>query len=186
MLQLSDTWSSRSIKIYRKKKRAKFMLVFITEQTEFHIKYFISFQYIIQSLPKPYYYFLCIFMHCKKLKKKPTWKNLQYWAKSPLKCLLLFFIPWNYSRPQWLKLLSSVKHFKSLDSEAHWSNLIFSELFYQTLPSSYDVNCHSGETDFISPPEEGGMTSEADKTATKEQRLSCSRITLHKTCTHRV
>lgn len=51
------------------------MLVFISEQIEFHIKYFISFQCIIQSLPKPYYYFLCIFMHCKKLKKKKHLKK---------------------------------------------------------------------------------------------------------------
>lgn len=51
------------------------MLVFISEQIELHIKYFISFQYIIQSLLKPYYYFHRIyfhriFMHCEKFKKK--------------------------------------------------------------------------------------------------------------------
>lgn len=70
----------------------------------------------------------------------------------------------------WLKLLSSVKHFNSLDSEAHWSNLSVSELFYQTLPHSYDVTSSSGETDFISPPEEDGTTFKADVTATKEQQ----------------
>ena len=46
------------------------MLVFISENTDFHIKYFISFHYIIQSLPKPYDYFHCILMHTKKFKKK--------------------------------------------------------------------------------------------------------------------
>lgn len=189
MLQLSDTWSSRSIKIYSKKKKKKSKvhasLYFWADWVSHQIFHLLPIYNPITSKT-----LLLFSLHIHALqeikKKKPTWKNLQYWAKSTLKHLLLFFIPWNYSRPQWLKLLSSVKHFKSLDSEAHWSNLIFSELFYQTLPSSYDVNSHSGETDFISPPEEGGMTSEADKTATKEQWLSCSRITLHKTCTHRV
>lgn len=63
-----------------------------------------------------------------------------------------------------------MKHFKSLDSEAHWSNLSVSELFYQTLAYSYGVTSSSGEADFIPPPEEDGVTFEADVTAAKEQR----------------
>lgn len=143
------------------------MLVLISEQIELHIKYFISFQYIIQLLPKPYYYFH-LFMHCKKFLKKPVKPSVLDQIHS--EPFTIFFIPWNYPRSHWLKLLSSVKHFKSLDSEAHWSNLILSELFYQTLLYSYDVNSGSGETDFISPPEEGATTFAAEVTRAKEQR----------------
>lgn len=62
-----------------------------------------------------------------------------------------------------------MKHSKSLNSEAHWSNLSVSELFYQTLAYSYDVTSSSGEADFTPPREEDGVTFEADVTATKEQ-----------------
>lgn len=125
------------------------MLVLISEQIEFHIKYFIFFQYIIQLLPNPHYYFHCIFMHCKKLKKKTPEKpsgmgQIHFWTTY---CYFLL----DYLRSHWLKLLSSVKHFKSLDSEAHWSNLIFSEFFYQTLLYPYDVNSSSGKQTYFLP-----------------------------------
>lgn len=122
----------------------------ISEQIEFHIKYFIFFQYIIQLLPNPHYYFHCTFMSCKKksfwkhLKKPSRLGQIHFWTT------YCYFYSLDFSRSHCLKLLSSVKHSKSLHSEAHWSNLIFSELLYQTLPYSYDVDSSSGkQTSFL-------------------------------------
>lgn len=99
-----------------------------SEQIKPPIQYFISFQYNPITSKAPLLFSL--YIHALQelfLKKETPEKNLQYWTKPILNNLLLFFIPWNYSRSHWLKLLSSVKHFKSLESEARWSHVSVSE-----------------------------------------------------------
>lgn len=137
MLQLSDIWSSHTLK-YRAKK-SKVWTAWVSHQI-FHLlpiynpitsKSPLLFSLYIHALQEKSFW--------KHLKKSSWMSQIHFWTT------YCYFYSLDFSRSHCLKLLSSVKHSKSLHSEAHWSNLIFSELFYQILPYSYDVDSSSGK-----------------------------------------